>query len=272
MGGDRDKRAGGNKSSRRRKYKKTKRQRKTRRRKYKRTKKRKYRKRKQKGGVRFRDIITGENKDQFIGQEIEIIQIDNDIPLRTDLTGWVFINELINKPGFIQRDLEADLHDYRGEVILTVYFPLERTASGDLWGPRTVILFIPKNLRELAYREDNFRHADEPNYYVQLRRRANRLSRLRTEDLFSKERLSRLNTMAQRRNVINPRLYESQTNRRIDTLRGSIDPDKSLYDVASDVFTGKRPSSALYDRVRGIKQKPIDITADTFDLIRSHVR
>ena len=75
--------------------------------------------------------------------------------------------------------------------------------------------------------------------------------------------------MAHRRSTINPRLYKSQTPR-IETLRGSIDPDRSLYDVTQDVFTGKRPLTALYDKVRG-KDKSIDITPDMFDLIRSHV-
>ena len=77
-------------------------------------------KRKQRGGVRFRDIITGENKRQFIGHEVEIIRLDHpDIVARaysaegtaldeyvayneTDMRGWCRINELINKPGFIQ--------------------------------------------------------------------------------------------------------------------------------------------------------------------------
>ena len=232
-------------------------------------------KRKQRGGVRFRDIITGENKSQFIGQEVEIIKIDNDYIAETDMTGWCRIDELINKPGFIQIDNPGDIILYGeprvagGGDFLTVYFP-ESQFTGALG--RNVILSIPSNLRQLAYREGIFRplpaYGQRRNYYVQLRRRRIKEGGI-TEDLFSKERLSRLNKMAHRRSTINPRLYKSQTPR-IETLRGSIDPNRSLYDVTKDVFTGKRPPTALYDKVRG-KDKSIDITPDMFDLIRSHL-
>ena len=84
----------------------------------------------------------------------EIIKIDNDYIAETDMTGWCRIDELINKPGFIQIDNPGDIILYGeprvagGGDFLTVYFP-ESQFTGALG--RNVILSIPSNLRQLAY-------------------------------------------------------------------------------------------------------------------------
>ena len=76
--------------------------------------------RKQRGGVRFSDIITVENRDRFVGQEIEIVSITNLIPRETDLTGGEFISELKTQPGFIEQADQTDLIFFGDDGILVV--------------------------------------------------------------------------------------------------------------------------------------------------------
>ena len=126
---------------------------------------------KQRGGVRFSDIITVENRDRFIGQEIEIVSITNLIPNETDKTGGEFISELKTLPGFIEEPDQGDLHFFGDDGILSVYYP---KYDSDF------ILQIPQNLQELA----NDLGSDNPlfNYYI-------RLKSQRGPDLFTRNEM-----------------------------------------------------------------------------------
>ena len=128
----------------------------------KRTKKRgKRTKKKQFGGVKLSDIITGGNKNEFIGQEVEINRLLPLLPpeYETELTGYYRINELQGRPGFILEQEhwgEEVVHDN----LLVVYYPHIEDY---------VILYIPSNLyhltQNLSYQQNNL------TYIVNLIRR-----------------------------------------------------------------------------------------------------
>ena len=115
--------------------------------------------RKQRGGVRFSDIITVENRDRFVGQEIEIVSITDLIPNETDITGGEFISELKTQPGFIEEADQGDIDYFDDTGILSVYYPRYDSEF---------ILHIPQNLRELT--DDLGSGNPEYNYYVRLRK------------------------------------------------------------------------------------------------------
>ena len=174
-------------------------------------------KKRQRGGVRFSDIITVENRDRFIGQEIEIVSITNLIPRETDLTGGEFISELKTLRGFIEEPDQSDLHFFGDDGILVVNYPRYNT---------DFILHIPQNLRELS----NDLGSDNPtyNYYVRLRSQ-------RGPDLFTRNEM--MTTMGENRrmNTFNPR---------IGTFHGYV-PPTSMRDRMSDAV-GYAPDSSRY--------------------------
>ena len=174
-------------------------------------------KKRQRGGVRFSDIITVENRDRFIGQEIEIVSITDLIPRETDLTGGEFISELKTLPGFIEEPDQTDLIFFGDDGILVVNYPRYNT---------DFILHIPQNLRELA----NDLGSDNPvyNYYVRLRRQ-------RGPDLFTRNEM--ITTMGENRrmNTFNPR---------IGTFHGYV-PPTSIRDRMSDAV-GNAPNPNRY--------------------------
>jgi len=173
--------------------------------------------RKQRGGVRFSDIITVENRDRFIGQEIEIVSITDLIPRETDLTGGEFISELKTLPGFIEEPDQSDLIFFGDDGILVVNYPRYNT---------DFILHIPQNLRELS----NDLGSGNPvyNYYVRLRRQ-------RGPDLFTRNEMMATMGENRRMNTFNPR---------IGTFHGYV-PPTSMRDRMSDAV-GYAPDSSRY--------------------------
>ena len=188
--------------------------------------------RKQRGGVRFSDIITVENRDRFVGQEIQIVSITDLIPNETDLTGGEFISELKTLPGFIEQPDQEDIIYYNDTGILVVNYP---TYNMDF------VLQIPQNLQELA----NDLGSDNPvfNYYVRLRRQ-------RGPDLFTRNEMMTTLGENRRMNTFNPRrnMYS----------HGYV-PPTSIRDRLSDA-TGNRPDSSRY------------LPRDVFDLISAPLR
>ena len=182
-----------------------------------RKKKTKKTKKKQRGGVRFSDIITVENRDRFVGQEIEIVSITDLIPNETDLTGGEFISELKTLPGFIEEPDQTDLIFFGDDGILVVNYPRYNT---------DFILHIPQNLRELS----NDLGSDNPvyNYYVRLRRQ-------RGPDLFTRNEMMATLDENKRMNTFNPR---------IGTFHGYV-PPTSIRDRMSDAV-GYAPDSSRY--------------------------
>ena len=178
---------------------------------------RKRTRRKQRGGVRFSDIITVENRDRFIGQEIEIVSITDLVPRETDLTGGEFISELKTLPGFIEEPDQSDLIYYNDTGILVVNYPRYNT---------DFVLHIPQNLQELA----NDLGSDNPtyNYYVRLRRQ-------RGPDLFTRNEMMATMGENRRMNTFNPR---------IGTFHGYV-PPTSIRDRMSDAV-GYAPDSSRY--------------------------
>ena len=158
---------------------------------YKRTKRRgKRTKKKQCGGVRFSDIITGENKNKFIGREVEIKRIRSIIPpeYETDQTGHYMIDNLVNKPGYIQDEL---VH-VRGELpgtLLVVYYPHIEPNGGN------VELHIPGDIRHLS--QNLLDQQDDLTYIVNLRRP-------RGPDLFNRAELLSTAGENKRMNALNP--------------------------------------------------------------------
>ena len=179
--------------------------------------KKKTKRKKQRGGVRFSDIITVENRDRFIGQEIEIVSITNLIPRETDLTGGEFISELKTLPGFIEEPDQTDLIFFGDDGILVVNYPRYNT---------DFILHIPQNLRELA----NDLGSDNPtyNYYVRLRSQ-------RGPDLFTRNEMMATMGENRRMNTFNPR---------IGTFHGYV-PPTSIRDRMSDAV-GYAPNQSRY--------------------------
>ena len=100
-------------------------------------------KKRQRGGVRFSEIITVENRDRFVGQEIELVSL---IP-RWKSAEWeagIRISDLINKPGFIQQTTgtpTAAHYEHTEPGILIVYYPEYN---------QNVVLKIPQNLQDLG--------------------------------------------------------------------------------------------------------------------------
>ena len=92
-------------------------------------------KKRQRGGVRFSDIITVENRDRFIGQEIEIVSITDLIPRETDLTGKeayaIYGKEVVGhlekvggKPIFganVERLMLGEVEDLWDQVAVAMY-------------------------------------------------------------------------------------------------------------------------------------------------------
>ena len=187
---------------------------------------------KQRGGVRFSDIITVENRDRFIGQEIEIVSITNLIPNETDKTGGEFIYELKTLPGFIVEPDQGDLDFFGDDGILSVYYP---KYDSDF------ILQLPQNLQELA----NDLGSDNPvfNYYVRLRRQ-------RGPDLFTRNEIMATMGENRRMNTFNPRrnMYS----------HGYV-PPTSIRDRISDAV-GYAPNQSRY------------LSRDVFDLISAPLR
>ena len=174
-------------------------------------------KKRQRGGVRFSDIITVENRDRFIGQEIEIVSITDLIPRETDLTGGEFISELKAEPGFIEQANQGDLDFFGDDGILSVYYPRYNS---------NYILHIPQNLRELS----NDLGSGNPvyNYYVRLRKQ-------RGPDLFTRNEMMATMGENRRMNTFNPR---------IGTFHGYV-PPTSIRDRMSDAV-GYAPDSSRY--------------------------
>ena len=187
---------------------------------------------KQRGGVRFSDIITVENRDRFIGQEIEIVSITDLIPRETDLTGGEFISELKTLPGFIEEADQDDLIYYNDTGILVVNYPRYNM---------DFVLQIPQNLQELA----NDLGSDNPvfNYYVRLRRQ-------RGPDLFTRNEMMATLGENTRMNTFNPQrnMYS----------HGYI-PPTSIRDRMNDVV-GYAPDSSRY------------LPRDVFDMISAPLR
>ena len=175
------------------------------------------RRKRQRGGVRFSDIITVENRDRFVGQEIEIVSITDLIPNETDKTGGEFISELKTLPGFIEEDYQADIDYFGDDGILLVNYPRYNS---------DFILNIPQNLQELT--DDLGSGNPVYNYYVRLRRQ-------RGPDLFTRNEM--MATMGENRqmNTFNPR---------IGTFHGYV-PPTSIKDRMSDAV-GHAPNSSRY--------------------------
>jgi len=235
--------------------------------KYKKTKKRPKQKWKdKKAGLRFRDIITMENKDDFVGLEVEIKRIEGFeeetfatglggerpfMPLGTDLNGIYRIEFLMNIPGFVAHEPAADAEFVASNTpFVNIYYPR--------WN-NTISIPIPNNLRELAHRE-GYRHYF--NYYLQLRRnRANRVSKLAQGDLFTKERISAMNTASAKRNILNPPLRSKTGHPEPSevslTARGSVPIPRSVTEYLKG--TDKRvdlPPEVLSKIAEKIKIEP----------------
>ena len=178
---------------------------------------RKRTRRKQRGGVRFSDIITVENRDRFIGQEIEIVSITDLIPNETDKTGGEFISELKTLPGFIEEADQSDLIFFGDDGILVVNYPRYNS---------DFILNIPQNLRELT--DDLGSGNPEYNYYVRLRKQ-------RGPDLFTRNEMMATMGENRRMDTFNPR---------IGTFHGYV-PPTSIRDRMSDAV-GYAPDSSRY--------------------------
>ena len=177
----------------------------------------------QRGGVRFSDIITVENRDRFIGQEIEIVSIieKND----TDLLDTEFINQLKTERGFIEQADPSDLiyFNNHGYGILAVNYALPK------YGGNPIILNIPQNLQDLAQDlgSDNPRFT----YYVRLRQQ-------RGPDLFTRDELIQtknenieLNTF---NHVSHGYIPPTSNEERVSDLEGNI-PELNRY-LGRDVF------------------------------------
>ena len=204
---------------------------------------RKRTRRKQRGGVRFSDIITVENRDRFIGQEIEIERLDDYlIQNLTDIRGEIDIIDLEREPGFIQETRQFDINFYGEELasfgerpgILSVYYPKY---------DEEFLLRIPQTLQDLG----NELGPDRPdypvfNYYV-------RLKRQRGPDLFTRNEMMATMGENRRMNTFNPR---------IGTFHGYV-PPTSIRDRMSDAV-GNAPNPNRY------------LPRDVFDLISAPLR
>ena len=128
-------------------------------------------KRNQRGGVRFSDIITVENRERFIGKEIEIVRLNNFLPNETDFTGIESINNLMNLRGYIKEPTDDILDYFTGTGVLEVTYPnLNLRDSGN----NLIILHIPDNLKDFM---EDVKYLDRTdieylgiNYYVKLKR------------------------------------------------------------------------------------------------------
>ena len=152
---------------------------------YKRTKKKQF------GGVRFSDIITGENKNKFIGQEVEIKRIRSFGPpeYETDTTGHYRIDKLVNKPGYIQETSPLLLDNP-----LVVYYPhIVPPWGGEDGG--NVVLYIPTDIHHLS--QNLLDQQDDLTYIVKLRRP-------RGPDLFNRAELLLTAAENKRMNALNP--------------------------------------------------------------------
>ncbi len=122
---------------------------------------RKRTRRKQKGGLNKNQIITTENRDRYVGREIEIIPIhafDNNL---IDDSGGEFISTFMTNTCKIAYTDEGDI-DYYGDNIINVSIDIhEASGIGDGF-----ILRVPRNLQEL---EDDL-NSTNPRYlyYVKL--------------------------------------------------------------------------------------------------------
>ena len=187
-------------------------------------------KRNQRGGVRFSDIITVENKDRFIGREIEIVRLNND---PNDIFNGLFddedIDQLMNHQGFIGQTSDED-EEYYGDM-MGVYTNILKVNYPDM---RAMILHIPNNLNE--FKEDIFK--DNPDlkkfdYYVKLKK-------ARGPDLFTRDEM----LQTHRENRLSDR-FSNTFNPRLNMFSHGYIPASSLVERTNDRLIGPSESRFL---------------------------
>tara|TARA_B110000858_G_scaffold196267_1_gene254667 strand:- start:1137 stop:1802 length:666 start_codon:yes stop_codon:yes gene_type:complete len=199
----------------------------------------------QKGGVIFKNIITMENKDQFVGFPVRIIRLDDfDVesaadpvyrpymPGGADLNGSYPLTTLAKEAGFVADDDPQDVVNFAGTPFVDVHYPnLDDT----------VPIYIPNNLNELAHREPP---RDVFNFYLEVfNKPIGRLSRLKSGPFFTAENLKRKNKQSRKRRfqrnaLTSPSIrHASVTTEAGETLEL---PDEILKEIAEKITAGEK--------------------------------
>jgi len=220
---------------------------------------------KKKAGFRFRDIITMENKGEFIGLEVEIKRLkgfeeetgatglDGGRPYMPYYTiptpdGSLSLTEIVNEPGFVCGPMEVD-EVFENESFVNIYYPNLSNGLGS-----TLALPIQENLRELSHREGS---GSSFNYFIQLKRnRAHRVSKLAKGDIFTQGSIRSLNTASTKRNILSPPLRHTSgkpTNISL-TSSGHMELPKSML-----------------EHLKGTR-KSVDLPPEVLELIAPHIK
>ena len=200
----------------------------------------------QKGGVIFKNIITMENKDQFVGFPVRIIRLDDfdeesaadpyaSHDRGTDILGQYPLTTLAKEAGFVADDDPQDVVDFAGTPFVEVHYPnLDDT----------VPISIPNNLNELAHRDPP---RDVFNFYLEVfNKPIGRLSRLKSGPFFTAENLKRKNKQSRKRRfqrnaLTSPSIrHASVTTEQGETLEL---PDEVLKRIAEKITAGKKKNT-----------------------------
>ena len=200
----------------------------------------------QTGGIIFKNIITMENKGQFIGFPVRIIRLDDFdeesasdpaidhiryMPGGVDLNGSYPLTTLAKEAGFVADDDPQDVVVFAGTPFVEVHYPnLDDT----------VPISIPNNLNELAHREPP---RDFFNFYLEVfNKPIGRLSRLKSGPFFTAENLKKKNKQSRKRRfqrnaLTSPSIrHASVTTEEGETLEL---PDEILKGIAEKITAGK---------------------------------
>ena len=202
----------------------------------------------QKGGVIFKNIITMQNKGQFIGFPVRIIRLDDFdeetasdpidrpfMPGGSDLNGQHQLTELAEESGFVAQDDPQDVATFGpgGTAFVDVYYPnLDETLP----------IPIPHNLNDLAYRQGE---RDIFNFYLEVfNKPVGRLSRLKSGDFFTAENIKKKNKQSRKRRyqkkaLTDPSIRQAEV--RIPPLAPIELPAEILHKIAENIKASKKP-------------------------------
>lgn len=217
---------------------------------------------KQRGGVIFKNIITMQNKNQFIGYPVKIIRLDDFdqesasdpiyrpyMPGGSDLHGQHPLTELVKEPGFVAQDDPQDVATFfpSGTAFVDVYYPnLDETLP----------ISIPHNLNELAYREGD---RNIFNFYLEVfNKPVGRLSRLKSGDFFTTENIKKKNKQSlkrkyQKKALTDPSFQSAEV--RVPPLKPIELPEEILHKIAENIKAQKKPHTKRKKRKKNTKRK-----------------